>query len=101
MYFYFAAANIQSEVDQNLNEFDLESKKIIELGFWPGATGMAIRMYIQTLPYRFQKCCARSLFRCYYRDFRNLKRRITFRGVEDTIAIVHDVLYKNAFDPNI
>ncbi len=39
-------------------------------------------------------------FHCYYRDFRNLKRRITFRGVEDTIALVQEVLYKNAFDTN-
>ena len=41
------------------------------------------------------------LFRCYYRDFRNIKRRITFRGVEDSIAILQDVLYKNAFDSNL
>ena len=41
------------------------------------------------------------LFRCYYRDFRKLKRRITFRGVEETVYKVQDVLYKNAFDTNI
>ncbi|HTM97494.1 MAG TPA: phosphoenolpyruvate carboxylase [Pedobacter sp.] len=41
------------------------------------------------------------LFRCYYRDFRNIKRRITFRGVEGTMAVLQDILYKNAFDSNL
>jgi len=39
------------------------------------------------------------IFRCYYRDFRNLKRRITFRGLTDTIASLETILYDNAFNP--
>ncbi|EDM36374.1 phosphoenolpyruvate carboxylase [Pedobacter sp. BAL39] len=98
--FYFAAANIQSEVDKSLNDYNLESKKIIELGFWPGGDrdgnpNVHIDSTIQVA-----RMLRQILFRCYYRDFKNLKRRITFRGVEDDLALIHDVLYKNAFDPN-
>ena len=98
--FYFAAAQIQAEVDQNLNEFDLESKKIIELGFWPGGDRDGNPNVHTEDTVQVAKMLRQILFRCYYRDFRNLKRRITFRGVEDTIAIVQEVLYKNAFDTN-
>ena len=33
--FYFAAANIQSEIDSALEEIQIPSKKVIEMGFWP------------------------------------------------------------------
>ena len=98
--FYFAAAQIQAEVDQSLNEFDLDSKKIIELGFWPGGDRDGNPNVHTEDTVQVAKMLRQILFRCYYRDFRNIKRRITFRGVEDTIAIVQEVLYKNAFDPN-
>ncbi|TDQ09605.1 phosphoenolpyruvate carboxylase type 1 [Pedobacter metabolipauper] len=99
--FYFAAANIQSEVDRSLNDYNLESRKIIELGFWPGGDRDGNPNVHAESTIQVSKMLRQILFRCYYRDFRNLKRRITFRGVEDPIAIVQDVLYKNAFDPNI
>jgi len=99
--FYFAAANIQSEIDQSLNDYNLESKKIIELGFWPGGDRDGNPNVHTDSTIQVSKMLRQILFRCYYRDFRNLKRRITFRGVEDNISLIHDVLYKNAFDPNI
>lgn len=99
--FYFAAANIQSEIDKSLNDYNLESKKIIELGFWPGGDRDGNPNVHTESTVQVSKMLRQILFRCYYRDFKNLKRRITFRGVDEPISVVHDVLYKNAFDPNI
>jgi phosphoenolpyruvate carboxylase len=98
--FYFAAAQIQEDVDNTMSEFKLESKKIIELGFWPGGDRDGNPNVHAEDTMQVAKMLRQILFRCYYRDFRNLKRRITFRGVEDTIALVQEVLYKNAFDTN-
>jgi phosphoenolpyruvate carboxylase len=99
--FYFAAANIQSGIDKTLNDYSLAPKKIIELGFWPGGDRDGNPNVHTDSTIQVSKMLRQILFRCYYRDFRNLKRRITFRGVEDSIALVHDILYQNAFDPNI
>jgi len=99
--FYFAAANIQTEIDRSLNDYNLESKKIIELGFWPGGDRDGNPNVHSESTIQVSKMLRQILFRCYYRDFRNLKRRITFRGVEEPIATIQDVLYKNAFDPNM
>jgi phosphoenolpyruvate carboxylase len=99
--FYFAAANIQSGIDKTLNEYNLEPKKIVELGFWPGGDRDGNPNVHTDSTIQVSKMLRQILFRCYYRDFRNLKRRITFRGVEDAVAIVHDILYQNAFDPHI
>ena len=99
--FYFAAANIQAEIDHNLDEFNIASRKIIELGFWPGGDRDGNPNVHADATIQVAKMLRQILFRCYYRDFRNLKRRITFRGVEDAIAVVQDVLYNNAFDTSI
>ena len=99
--FYFAAANIQSEIDFTLGEFNIASKRVIELGFWPGGDRDGNPNVHTDSTLQVAKMLRQILFRCYYRDFRNLKRRITFRGVEDTIAVIQDVLYKNAFDTSI
>ncbi|WP_367864962.1 phosphoenolpyruvate carboxylase [Pedobacter sp. WC2423] len=99
--FYFAAANIQSEIESSLEEFNIPSKKAIELGFWPGGDRDGNPNVHAQDTIQVSKMLRQILFRCYYRDFRKLKRRITFRGVEETVYKVQDVLYKNAFDTNI
>ncbi|MDO7744445.1 MAG: phosphoenolpyruvate carboxylase [Pedobacter sp.] len=99
--FYFAAANIQSEIDNGLEEFNIPTKKIIELGFWPGGDRDGNPNVHAEDTLQVSKMLRQILFRCYYRDFRKLKRRITFRGVEDTLYKIQDVLYQNAFDTNI
>ncbi|WP_443937254.1 phosphoenolpyruvate carboxylase [Pedobacter sp. MW01-1-1] len=96
--FYFAAANIQAEIDQNLDEYNLETKKILELGFWPGGDRDGNPNINADTTLEVSKMLRQILFRCYYRDFRVIKRRITFRGVEENLATLQDVLYKNAFD---
>lgn len=99
--FYFAAANIQTDLNQLLSEYHIAPKKIIELGFWPGGDRDGNPNVHPETTLAVTKMLRQILFRCYYRDFRNLKRRITFRGVEENIAILQDVLYKNAFDSNL
>lgn len=98
--FYFAAANIQSGIDKTLNEYGIAPKKIIELGFWPGGDRDGNPNVHTASTIQVSKMLRQILFRCYYRDFRELKRRITFRGIEDSVAVVQDILYKNAFNPN-
>ncbi|MET1056401.1 MAG: phosphoenolpyruvate carboxylase [Pedobacter sp.] len=99
--FYFAAANIQSEIDSSLEEYNIPTKKAIELGFWPGGDRDGNPNVHAEDTMQVSKMLRQILFRCYYRDFRKLKRRITFRGVEEVIYKVQDTLYKNAFDTNI
>lgn len=99
--FYFAAANIQSGLNQLLNEYHIDPKKIIELGFWPGGDRDGNPNVNPETTLQVSKMLRQILFRCYYRDFRNIKRRITFRGVEEAMGLLQDVLYKNAFDSNL
>jgi len=94
--FYQATSSIQSQIDK---EFDLtDPSQFIELGFWPGGDRDG-NPNVTTESTKTVSALLRTvLFRCYYRDFRNLKRRVTFRGVEKYIATLQNLFYENSFN---
>lgn len=94
--FYQTTSSIQSQIEK---EFELpDASQFIELGFWPGGDRDG-NPNVTTESTKTVSALLRTiLFRCYYRDFRNLKRRVTFRGVEEYIATLQELFYENSFN---
>jgi len=94
--FYQTTSSIQSQIEK---EFDLtDQSQFIELGFWPGGDRDG-NPNVTTESTKTVSALLRTvLFRCYYRDFRNLKRRVTFRGVEKYMATLQNLFYENSFN---
>jgi Phosphoenolpyruvate carboxylase len=97
--FYPVASAIQSKID---DEFDLPAdgnKPVVELGFWPGGDRDGNPNVTVESTKKVAALLRTVLFRCYYRDFRTLKRRITFRGVEKYMDVLQQLFYDNSFNP--
>lgn len=95
--FYNALSSIQAKLE---DEFDIEGNaNVLELGFWPGGDRDGNPNVTTETTRSVSSMLRQIIFRCYYRDFRNMKRRITFRGFTDTIARLENLLYDNAFNP--
>jgi len=101
--FYFSIPKIYKEIKFSFpDEFEdiVKDSPILQLGFWPGGdrdgnpfvstnTTLAVAQRLRT-----------SLLKCYFRDIRQLKRRLTFRKVEDIIGDIEQKLYESSFkDP--
>ena len=98
--FYHAVSGIQSKLEE---EFDIDltaQHQILELGFWPGGDRDGNPNVTTETTKDVAKLLRQIIFRCYYRDFRVLKRRITFRGFGDTLTQLEKIFYENAFNPS-
>ncbi|WP_461452153.1 phosphoenolpyruvate carboxylase [Mucilaginibacter sp.] len=98
--FYHAVSDIQSKLEE---EFDIDlaaEHQILELGFWPGGDRDGNPNVTTETTKDVATLLRQIIFRCYYRDFRVLKRRITFRGFGYTLTQLENIFYENAFNPN-
>lgn len=96
--FYHAISAIQTKL---VEEFDIDEKRsrqMLELGFWPGGDRDGNPNVNTQTTYDVAFLLRQIVFRCYYRDFRVLKRRITFRGIETAMKTLEALLYENAFN---
>ncbi len=96
--FYFAAAAIQTKLDE---EFDLTGEgdhQVVELGFWPGGDRDGNPNVTVQSTEAVAAHLRKVLFRCYYREFKALKKRITFRGVDKPMTALEKLLYDDAYN---
>ncbi|MBD1426432.1 phosphoenolpyruvate carboxylase [Sphingobacterium arenae] len=97
--FYKVASEIQSDIDDGLEVPTDDVKQLIELGFWPGGDRDGNPNVTVESTKKVANMLRTILFRCYYRDFRLLRRRITFRGTQKYLDVLQDLFYENSFNP--
>lgn len=97
--FYKVASDIQARIDDELELSTKELDHLIELGFWPGGDRDGNPNVTWESTKKVANLLRTILFRCYYRDFRVVKRRITFRGVESYMENLQELFYENSFNP--
>jgi len=77
---------------QNWKNFNL-----IKVGFWPGGDRDGNPYVTHETSLQVAKLLQQTLMRCYYRDIRFLKRRLTFQDVDRIIASVEQQIYPLAY----
>lgn len=96
--FYQVVSDIETILDNNFEVPNVN--KLVQLGFWPGGDRDGNPNVTVKSTKQVFTLLRTVLFRCYYRDFRVLKRRITFRGVERYMDNLQEIFYENSFNPS-
>lgn len=77
---------------ENWKNFDL-----IKVGFWPGGDRDGNPFVTHETTVQVAQRLQQTLMRCYHRDIRFLKRRLTFQQVDNIIADVERKIYPTAY----
>jgi phosphoenolpyruvate carboxylase len=76
---------------------DWTNYDLVKIGFWPGGDRDGNPFVTHETTLQVAARLQQSLMRCYHRDVRFLKRRLTFKGVANIIAEVEKQIYPLAY----
>ncbi len=97
--FYQTVPRIITSLAQGLKikPTEWKNRDLITIGFWPGGDrdGNPFVTYDVTL--QVAKRLRETILKCYHRDLRALRRRLTFRGVEEIIISAERQVYNTLY----
>jgi len=97
--FYHSAGNILSFFYSVFPEAVDGNKQLIRMGFWPGGDRDGNPFVKADTTLKVAEALRGSIVKCYYREVRLLKGRLTFQGVDTLLATLEERLYSNLFIP--
>lgn len=97
--FYEAIGNLISSRKKNVPL--LASDTLIHMGFWPGGDRDGNPFVDADTTLKVAKALKTAIIKCYFRDVRKLKRRLTFSGLENEINKLESNLNQYAYSDSI
>ena len=97
--FYHTAGRIVTGLKSEYPELDTHKNPVIAMGFWPGGDRDGNPFVTADITLKVAEELRSAILRSYYLDVRRLKRRLTFKNVENRIIELEIKLYDNLFVP--
>ena len=91
--FYFSFGKIYDYIQQNIFDGKHIDNDIINVGFWPGGDRDGNPFVTPEITLKVANRLRETIIKNYYRDVRRLKRKLSFRGVEESIVALERLLY--------
>lgn len=98
--FYEAAGEIMADIRAALPDVDPDFEGLIRMGFWSGGDRDGNPFVTVETTIAVAEALRNAILKCYYRDLRSLRRRLTFSGVESAVSILEGELYSNILEEN-
>jgi len=95
--FYETAGEIVHYLQKNILHGNSINNQLIKLGFWPGGDRDGNPFVTTEITLKVADRLRTSILKCYYREMRNLKRKLTFAQVDVLVAELENKLYRSVF----
>ncbi|QEC66190.1 phosphoenolpyruvate carboxylase [Panacibacter ginsenosidivorans] len=97
--FYQAAGAILMTMKDQYGDSIQTKNPVIRMGFWPGGDRDGNPFVTADITLKVADALRNGILRSYYFSVRRLKRRLTFKGVEERCMELEKKLYDNLFVP--
>lgn len=74
-----------------------KNNRLMVIGFWPGGDRDGNPFVTSEITLKVATRLQESILKCYYRDVRSLRRRLTFKGVDKIMIDIERKIYNWAF----
>jgi phosphoenolpyruvate carboxylase len=95
--FYETSGEIVHYLQKNILHGISINNQLIKLGFWPGGDRDGNPFVTTEITLKVADRLRTSILKCYYREMRNLKRKLTFAQVDVLVAELENKLYRSVF----
>jgi len=95
--FYHSVSNIHQYIKNNIFDGEDFENPLINLGFWPGGDRDGNPFVTTDITIKTAQGLRANVIRNYFRDVRKLRRRLTFKGVEEIAIEIEMKLYNSIF----
>ncbi|MCA6381766.1 MAG: phosphoenolpyruvate carboxylase [Cytophagales bacterium] len=76
---------------------DWKNDRLIVIGFWPGGDRDGNPFVTSEITVKVASRLQESILKCYYKDIRLLRRRLTFHGIAERITAIEQKVYGLVF----
>src|SRR5690606_25877337 len=97
--YYNAIGELYQYVKAQMRDGEFENHNLIKLGFWPGGDRDGNPYVTSEISHKVADELRINLMKCYYNDLKELRKKLTFQGLQEDLAALGTQLYRSMFDP--
>ena len=98
--FYYSVSNIFKYVKSNIFDDEFDHFDLISIGFWPGGDRDGNPYVTTEITSKTAKKLRSDIIKNYYRDIRVLRRKLTFKKIEEVIVEIENSLWISIYETN-
>tara|TARA_B100000949_G_scaffold235130_1_gene256637 strand:+ start:8983 stop:11529 length:2547 start_codon:yes stop_codon:yes gene_type:complete len=98
--YYDAVGELYQYVKSNIRDDKFENYNLMKLGFWPGGDRDGNPFVTADITKQVADELRLTLMKCYYNELKDLRKKLTFKSMQEDINALSTKLYHAMFDPN-